>query len=54
MAVELMQEDNKCGKCGKPSEGPHRCPYQAALHDDNDPEYCTCCEDCTTQCRNDI
>lgn len=43
-----------CGKCGASSQGPHACPYQAALHNNNDLEYCTCCKACTRRCRNDI
>lgn len=43
-----------CGRCGAPSQGSHECPYQAALHKDHNPEYCTCCSACETRCRNDI
>lgn len=44
----------RCGKCGSPSQGLRSCPHQIALHGNDNPEYCTCCEDCTTRCRSDI
>lgn len=48
MAEEL------CQKCGKPTEGLHGCPYASEINDDDDPEYCNCCEDCMDQCNADI
>lgn len=43
-----------CGKCGAPSEGPHSCPYEADINDNDDPECCTCCDACTQECADDI
>lgn len=48
MAEEL------CQKCGKPTEGLHGCPYASEINDDDDPEYCNCCEDCMQECNWDI
>lgn len=33
---------------------PHRCPYQCEINDDPDPEFCTCCDDCETECVDNI
>lgn len=32
---------------------PHVCPYKLDIHDD-DETLCTCCEDCTRECADDI
>lgn len=44
-----------CDRCQKnPSSGLHRCPYASEINDNNDDEYCNCCDDCTHQCCMDI
>ena len=48
-----------CGKCGGPLPEHdwnqfHSCPYQADINDNGDPEYCSCCPDCWSQCNDDI
>ena len=48
------EEGPICARCKGPGQEPHPCPYQAALHKDHNPEYCTCCPACETRCRNDI
>lgn len=48
------KEKNMC-KCGKNEAAePHRCPYQQDINDNNDPEYCTCCDECRHECAMDI
>lgn len=32
----------------------HGCPFVSDVHNDPDPEYCNCCDDCETQCAMDI
>jgi hypothetical protein len=41
-------------KCGNPAGDMHSCPYASDINDDDDPEYCNCCEDCTLQCVEEI
>jgi len=44
----------KC-KCGnKPATEPHSCPFASEISSNDDPEYCTCCEDCEHDCAMDI
>ena len=33
---------------------PHRCPYQNDANNNDDPEYCTCCEDCQQECADGV
>lgn len=40
--------------CTNDAEPPHSCPYQVEINDDNDPEYCTCCDYCRQECVWDI
>lgn len=41
--------------CGKnPASDPHSCPYAYEIGDDDNPEYCTCCSDCESNCVLDI
>jgi hypothetical protein len=48
-----VPDPNLC-KHGDPHLGdPHPCPYQCEINDDDDFE-CTCCEDCTQDCTDDI
>lgn len=45
-----MTEKEKC-KCGKrDADDPHGCSYAQEIGDNDDPEYCTCCEDCAAEC----
>lgn len=40
-------------KCGKnPATDSHYCPYAKDVNDD--PEYCTCCDDCRYECCSGI
>lgn len=42
-------------KCGKnPAVDPHACPYAEEIGDNDDPEYCTCCDECIHECCMDI
>ena len=46
-----------CNKCGKPSEGEQECPYHRELNADDldyEPLVCTCCDECTQECLDDI
>lgn len=47
-----MREDPAC-TCSTEDEA-HSCPFAEEIHDDDDPEYCTCCEHCTFECAMDI
>ena len=51
-ALPLLSDN--CNKCDKPSPGWHSCPYASEINDDEDPEYCNCCDDCTHECCMDI
>jgi hypothetical protein len=56
-ALPLLSADSmaeKCDRCGKPSSGLHSCPYASEINDNDDPEYCNCCDDCTHECCMDI
>lgn len=42
-------------RCGvNPATEPHSCPYADEIGDNDDPEYCTCCDDCMHECAMDI
>lgn len=42
-------------RCGNnPATEPHSCPFAEEIGDNNDPEYCTCCDDCRHECCMDI
>ncbi len=41
--------DNK-----NPAAEPHQCPYQSEIHDNQNPEFCTCCDVCRRECADDI
>lgn len=44
-----------CCSCGvNPATEPHSCPYADEIGDNDDPEYCTCCDDCMHECAMDI
>jgi len=32
----------------------HPCPYHDDVNNANDPEYCNCCEECTSECSAEI
>lgn len=54
-ALNSAEEPKLCGKCGKqPAQGLHRCPYQYDINDNDDPEYCDCCDACQIDCAMDI
>lgn len=45
----------KCMKCGKSvPDGMHSCPYAADINNNDDPNYCNCCEECEHECAMDI
>ena len=55
--LELFKEENKCGArsgCNNQADEPHACPYAEEINDNNDPEYCICCNDCRIECSYDI
>jgi len=58
-AEDTQQEPNApvtdpC-RCGvRPAAELHSCPFQSEINDNDDPEYCACCEDCTQECLWDI
>jgi hypothetical protein len=33
---------------------PHYCPYQYDVNNNDDSEYCNCCENCQQACSDDI
>lgn len=48
-------EPRLCAKCKQnPATEPHQCPYAAEIAGNEDPEYCTCCSDCTRECAMDV
>lgn len=40
------------GKCANRANPPHTCPFAVEIHDDH--RKCTCCDECTHECRMDI
>jgi hypothetical protein len=43
-----------CERCQQgEAQSPHTCPYAAEIANDYDTE-CTCCDECETQCCQDI
>lgn len=49
-----MTDESRC-KCG--NEGAdhlHGCPYQKELNDNHCDEHCNCCEECRSDCFNNI
>lgn len=50
--VEELPVAEVC-KCGRPGVAPHSCPYREGLFGDYD-TLCNCCEDCESQCCEDI
>ena len=48
-----MECNEKC-KCEKnPAAEEHTCPYSVEINDDTE-SLCTCCEDCESNCADDI
>ncbi len=44
-----------CSRCGRnPAQFPHECPFAAEINENNDPEFCDCCEECIDNCRDYI
>jgi hypothetical protein len=51
-----MQDDQVvlCSRCQyNEAQSPHTCPYAAEIADDRE-TLCTCCDECETQCCQDI
>lgn len=43
-----------CPSCGlNKASAPHTCPFKSAINDDND-TLCECCEECQTECVQNI
>ena len=52
---EIVRANSLCSKCGKnEATAPHRCPFQSEINDNDDSEFCTCCEACESECAWDI
>lgn len=52
-----LNKKNICsarGGCLNTANEPHSCPFASEINDNDNPEYCTCCDDCTHECRMDI
>lgn len=45
--------DYKCDRCEGKGLPTHGCPFLEDVHADYDTK-CNCCEDCMTECENDI
>lgn len=45
--------ENKCGRCEKPGEPDHSCPFAEEIHDNYDKQ-CNCCDECRHECLMDI
>ena len=42
-------------RCGKnPAKELHSCPFAEEINGNDDPEFCTCCDDCRHECCMDI
>ena len=41
------------GGCQNETEDPHTCPFAVEINDDEE-TLCTCCDECTQGCANDI
>ena len=45
----------QCQRCKRPVSGDrHACPYASEIGDDDNPEFCNCCDDCMTECCQEI
>ena len=51
LRVVVWGEPRHCPHSGGPL---HSCPYQREINDDDNPEYCDCCEECTQECADNI
>jgi hypothetical protein len=40
--------------CKNEARPRHSCPFQSDVNDDDNPNYCDCCEDCTHECCDDV
>lgn len=44
-----------CDKCEtNEASDMHECPFEQDVNDDQNPEYCNCCEACTNACHDRI
>lgn len=51
----IMSEVGICTRCNEHSaQLPHQCPYAMEISDNDDPYFCTCCEQCEQECADDI
>lgn len=51
MELEKFESDGNCPSCHKcQANDPHSCPFAEDVNDNNDPEFCRCCEACTHEC----
>jgi hypothetical protein len=52
----MENEENKLCKCGKnpPSPDLHSCPFAVEIADNDDEDYCDCCDDCIYECAMDV
>lgn len=50
-----MKKKDKCanGVCNNETDYLHACPFQSEINDDND-DYCSCCEECEASCSDEI
>jgi hypothetical protein len=47
-------ETEKCDKCkANDALDPHTCPYAEEINDDSR-TLCNCCDDCTSECADDV
>ena len=55
IAKSALELDGPRCKCKvNAAKAPHSCPYAEEIKGNDDPEYCTCCDDCRYECCMDI
>jgi len=53
LIFNMLKSEPLCTRCGKNhASEPHPCPFQEEIN--NDPTSCTCCDECTQECINEI
>ena len=47
----MRMEKELCQNCHvNPASELHPCPFQEEVRDNNNPEFCNCCDECTREC----
>ncbi len=51
----MIEDQGKCQSCGiNDADEEHACPYAQGIDGCDDENYCSCCDECTENCANNI